>query len=319
MARHREDHPEKYVELRSAWLRGGGRIPAARPGSETVEAMLRWALERGLPGFGEDDVIGIAAASEGFQARKPVVSEALLSLARKGFVEAVPNSPYRIINLRSVLPDRPFRMDYTFSMTRALPDVADHIVVSGRVPPGQGLEASTWFSRDDASRLARLQEGARGPETAALPRPGFHMVRARTLPGSGGRRHLALLECIAFFLPGASIPILEAELAGARSRSPLVELLGRCGITDLVTGATLLTVAPLPPPVGMVAGRLEALGISAGRLGEAGREHLEELYLLYSPACGGAVAAVACHVNTDLIQLLVRDFSVLPAGTEPVP
>jgi len=316
MARHREDHPEKYVELRNTYKRNGNDFPAQKPSAAQIEAIFRWAFSQSIEGFGADDVIGIAAAAEGFRARKPVVSEALGALSRKGFVEAVPNSPYRIINVRSVLPAERFRMDYTFSMTNQLPDVEDIIVASGPVkaPNDAGLEACPWFTAADARRFDRLREGE-GAAEGGVPRPQapvYHLVRVRTLPGQGGRREVALLECVAFFLGEDSVPILEDELANEYPKSPLVALLERCGIDDLVTGATLLTVSAVTPALGAVVDDLAVRGADPGRMQDLRRDHMKELYFLYSASHGGPVAAVASYLNTDLLHLLVRDFSVLP-------
>ena len=320
MARHREDHPEKYVELRNAYKRNGNEFPSQKPGAAQVEAIFRWAFQRGTDGFGEDDVIGIAAAAEGFRARKPVISEALGALSRKGFVEAVPNSPYRIINVRSVLPADRFRMDYTFSMTNQLPDVKDLILTSGPVDhsAGTGLEACPWFTHDDARCFSLLRSGedASGGGASPLRTPVYHLVRVRTLPRPDGGREVALLECVAFFLGDDAVPILEDELNNDYPKSPLVALLERCGVDDLVTGATLLTVSPIPPGLGTLLGELPGAGVQAGRLGILHRDHLKELYSLYSASHGGPVAAVACSVNSDLLHLLVRDFSVLPVRSE---
>jgi len=323
MARHREDHPEKYIELRNTFRRSGNDFPAQKPGAAQVEEIFRWAFSQGLDGFGAEDVIGIAAAAEGFRARKPVVSEALGALSRHGFVEAVPNSPYRIINVRSVLPATRFRMDYTFSMTNQLPDVEDLIVASGPVdaPDRAGLEACPWFTDEDARRFDRLSEGEGAGEGGGRPprTPVYHLVRARTLPGPDGRRVLALLECVAFFLGEDSVPILEDELTNEHPKSPLVALLERCGVDDLVTGATLVTVSPLTPALGAVVDDLASRDVHPGRMEDLRRDHLKELYFLYSASHGGPVAAVAGYLNTDLLHLLVRDFSVLTArsGDEP--
>ncbi len=316
MARHREDHPEKYIELRNAYKRNGNDFPSQKPGATQVEAIFRWAFQQGSAGFAADDVIGIAAAAEGFRARKPVVSEALGALARKGFVASVPNSPYRIINVRSVLPADRFRMDYTFSMTNQLPDVEDLIVASGPVaaPPGAGLDACPWFTTEDACRFSRLREGEGAAEEGVpvLGAPMYHLVRVRTLPGADGSREIALLECVAFFLGPEAVPILEGELTNEYPKSPLVALLERCGVDDLVTGATLVTVSPVTPALGEVVEALSSQGVDPGRLAELQRDHLKELYFLYSASHGGPVAAVASYVDSDLLHLLVRDFSVLP-------
>jgi len=323
MARHREDHPGKYVELRNAYKRNGNDFPSQKPGAAQVEEIFRWAFSHGNEGFGQDDVIGIAAAAEGFRARKPVVSEALGALSRKGFVEAVPNSPYRIINVRSVLPADRFRMDYTFSMTNQLPDVEDLIVASGPVDAkdDEGLAACPWFTAEDAGSFFRLQqgEGASGDGVPTLRAPIYHLVRVRTLPGEDGGRAVALLECVAFFLNADAVPILEEELANEYPKSPLVALLERCGVDDLVTGATLLTVSPVTPALGAVVKELAARSVDPRRLSALERDHLKELYFLYSASHGGPVAAVACYVNSDLLQLLVRDFSVLPVRTNDGP
>ncbi len=316
MARHREDHPEKYIELRNAYKRNGNEFPSQKPGAAQVEEIFRWAFRRGIEGFVEDDVIGIAAAAEGFRARKPVVSEALGSLSRKGFVEAVPNSPYKIINVRSVLPADRFRMDYTFSMTNQLPDVEDLIVASGAVdaPSDDGLDACSWFTEADAQRFSRLREGEGAAEEGIpyLGAPMYHLVRVRTLPTGDGGRAIALLECVAFFLGADAVPLLEGELANEYPKSPLVALLERCGVDDLVTGATLVTVSAVAPALGELVDGLSGQGVDPGRLAEAGRDHLKELYYLYSASHGGPVAAVASYVNTELLHLLVRDFSVFP-------
>ncbi|MFH1532747.1 MAG: hypothetical protein ABIK09_18645 [Pseudomonadota bacterium] len=320
MARHREDHPEKYVELRNAYKRNGNDFPSQKPGAAQVEEIFDWAFRHGSEGFGQDDVIGIAAAAEGFRARKPVVSEALGALSRKGFVEAVPNSPYRIINVRSVLPADRFRMDYTFSMTSQLPNVEDLIVGSGPVEAtaDAGLGACPWFTAEDAHSFSRLQQGEGIAEggTPALRAPMYHLVRVRTLPGEDGVRAVALLECVAFFLDADASPILKDELANEYPKSPLVALLERCGVDDLVTGATLLTVSPLTPALGAVIDELTARGVNPGRLRDLHQDHLKELYFLYSASHGGPVAAVTCYVNSDLLQLLVRDFSVLPVRSD---
>lgn len=317
MARHREDHPEKYVELRNAYKRNGNDFPSQKPNAGQVEAIFRWAFRRGADGFVEEDVIGIAAAAEGFRARKPVVSEALGALSRKGFVEAVPNSPYKIINVRSVLPADRFRMDYTFSMTNQLPEVEDLIVASGPVeaPPGAGLDACAWFTSEDALRFAHLREGEGAAEEGIPPlgAPMYHLVRVRTLPDEGGAREVALLECVAFFLGADAVPVLKGELTNEYPKSPLVALLERCGVDDLVTGATLVTASPVTPALSEVVSGLSARDVDPGRLAQLQRDHLKELYYLYSATHGGPVAAVASYVNTELLHLLVRDFSVLPA------
>ncbi len=323
MARHREDHPEKYIELRNAYKRNGNNFPSQKPGAAQVEEIFRWAFRQGSQGFSQDDVIGIAAAAEGFRARKPVVSEALGTLSRKGFVEAVPNSPYRIINTRSVLPADRFRMDYTFSMTNQLPDVEDLIVASGPVEASvaDGLTACPWFTADDACSFSRLRQGEGAAEDGvpALEAPVYHLVRVRTLPGQDGTREVALLECVAFFLGPDAVPILEGELTNEYPKSPLVALLERCGVDDLVTGATLLTVSSITPALGAVVNELSQRGVDPGRLSDLQRDHMKELYFLYSATHGGPVAAVACYVNTDLLHLLVRDFSVLSVRNDGGP
>ena len=323
MARHREDHPEKYVELRNAYKRNGNDFPSQKPTTAQVEGIFRWAFAQGSDGFGAEDVIGIAAAAEGFRARKPIVSEALGVLSRKGFVEAVPNSPYKIINVRSVLPADRFRMDYTFSMTNQLPDVEDLIVASGPVvaPAGAGMDACPWFTSDDTLSFARLRvgESAEAGGIPTLGAPVYHLVRVRTLPAAGGRREVALLECVAFFLGEDKVPVLEGELGNEYPKSPLVALLERCGVDDLVTGATLVTVSGITPTLGQVVHDLAAQGVDPGRLSDLRRDHLRELYFLYSASHGGPVSAVATYVNTDLLHLLVRDFSVLPVRTDDEP
>ena len=320
MARHREDHPEKYVELRNAYKRNGNDFPSHKPNAAEVETIFRWAFDEGFDGFSDKDVIGIAAAAEGFRARRPVVSEALGALSRKGLVEAVPNSPYRIINMRSVLPADRFRMDYTFSMTNQLPDVEDLIIASGPISGSAdaGIEACAWFTAEDAVRFHRLREGegTAGEGIPPMPTPIYHLVRVRTLPDETGKRVAALVECVAFFLPDTAIPILEGELANDYPKIPLVALLERCGVDDLVTGATLMTVSSVTPALEPVLADLGGRDVDAGRLGLLDRDLLKELYFLYSASHGGPVCAVASYVNTDLLHLLVRDFSILPVQRE---
>lgn len=278
---------------------------------------MRWAIEKGRPGFEAGETIGVAAAAAGVGASRATVGHAIDGLTKLGMLEARSKAPYLIISKTPRLDESVRLGGETMSIATALRgrarDHFDQLIPVGttkkaarlrkfieeqiEITPG-ALKAisgkSRWRKNQDevlAFRRLRVSQKTRRP---FLFEVSFICVDPRSAEGIS-RQLAAIMEL------------------GAESLSVFALLEQGAGIRGFVAGRTRLTISPVEDSIRFLLEGLEQI-IPGGatRTSFASDKHLLKWsYGIFVPALEDPLVILATsYVDTDELSVFVKTLEV---------
>jgi hypothetical protein len=315
-----DDSPEKYRESYRLYQ-------LSEPGHHGISAVdeissyLEWAIAQGDPGFQEGDIISVSALAKGVQKSRNTAGKSVEMLATKGMlVQNKAKSPYQIVSQTPVFANTGVVADEQISLTLKF-EAPSHISRMGTCE----LDAKDPRGKRDtvAGFLRRELNASHDPLVHKAAAQYWHRghfqyyLRLRETKVKG-RPTGALLEITYLHLPPEAEKCFRAGVSSLRDHDvtqiSLYPLLEDCGLTDMRSGRSHVTVAPTPPLLLRELGAsvaIEGMDLSAFR-----DDHplLKWTYGIFHPETQPMITFSVCYVHADLLSIFIRNLDVELGG-----
>lgn len=308
-----DDTPSKYEASYRLYQLSEPRLADFGTAIEDLTLYLEWAIKQGGEGFGEGDIINVSALAKGVRKSRNTAGKAVEALVTKGMLlQDKPKSPYRIISRTPIFEDTGVVADAQISLTMKF-DAASLISEVGecRMSPADGDPVAGFLRRELAANRDPLVHEAAAEYWDQGPFQ--YYLRLRTVEVDRGAIG-SLLEITYLHLLPSAAESIRRGVASLREHNitqiSLYPLLEECGLSDVRSGRSHVTVAATPPLLLSELERTVDIGQIDMSAFAAERPLLKWSYGIFHPEATPMVTFSVCYVHADLLSIFIRNLDV---------